>query len=124
MTLEFLKPELSVCKYKKPVCPDGGLFFTGNTDKEFSLVCETDLVPDGYTDREDGWKAFRIDGQLDFSLVGILAPIAGILAEERIGIFALSTFDTDYILIKKENEKRAASALEKNGYIISTERCI
>ena len=124
MTLEFLKPELSVCKYKKPVCPDGGLFFTGNTDKEFSLVCETDLVPDGYTDREDGWKAFRIDGQLDFSLVGILAPIAGILAEERIGIFALSTFDTDYILIKKENEKRAASVLEKNGYIISTERCI
>ncbi|MDD5944711.1 MAG: ACT domain-containing protein [Clostridia bacterium] len=124
MTLEFLKPELSVCKYKKPVYPVGGLFFTGNTDREFSLVCETALVPDGYTDREDGWKAFRIDGQLDFSLVGILAPIAGILAEERICIFALSTFDTDYILIKKENEKRAASALEKNGYIISTERCI
>ena len=68
------------------------------------------------TDRDDGWKAFRIQGILDFSLIGILAEISKILAENRIGIFAVSTFNTDYILTKKENYEKALEVLGRAGY--------
>ena len=85
-------------------------------DRERSLVCPTDRVPVATLAREDGWRAFRIEGQLDFSLVGILARISSILAAEEIGIFAVSTFDTDYILVKAENLDRALSALARAGY--------
>ena len=88
--------------------------FTGRTDEEKSLVCITDDVPE----RDDGWKAFRIQGILDFSLIGILSRIAGILAENEIGIFAVSTFNTDYILTKKENYDKALEALKQAGYEI------
>lgn len=73
----------------------------GKTGEENSLVCMTTDVPTNVTQRDDGWNAFRIQGILDFSLVGILAEIAQILAENKISIFAISTFNTDYILIKK-----------------------
>jgi hypothetical protein len=61
------------------------------------------MVPDNTIDRDDGWKAFRIVGVLDFSLIGILAKISRILATNEIGIFAVSTYNTDYILTKEEN---------------------
>ncbi|MCQ2433216.1 MAG: ACT domain-containing protein, partial [Clostridia bacterium] len=67
-------------------------------------------------DREDGWCAFRIIGTLDFSLIGILAPIADILAENKIGILALSTFNTDYVFIKAENKEKAVTVLTAAGY--------
>ena len=85
MKLEFLNTDLSVCKYDVPVYPAMGFVFTGKTDSEFSLVCETRYVPNGWTEKESGWSVFRVAGQLDFSLVGILAPIANILADENIG---------------------------------------
>lgn len=69
-------------------------------------------------ERDDGWKAFRIQGVLDFSLIGILSRISAILAENKIGIFAVSTYNTDYILVKKENYQRALKALETQGYRI------
>ena len=77
-----------------------GLYFIGSTDAELSLVCETDRVPRRTLAREDGWRALRIVGQLDFSLTGILSRIATILADEKIGIFAVSTYNTDYILFR------------------------
>ncbi len=92
--------------------------FTGRTDEEKSLVCITDDVPANVTERDDGWKAFRIQGILDFSLIGILSRIAGIFAENEIGIFAVSTFNTDYILTKKENYDKALEALKQAGYEI------
>ena len=92
--------------------------FTGRTDEEKSLVCITGDVPVNVTDRDDGWKAFRIQGILDFSLIGILSRIAGILAENEIGIFAVSTFNTDYVLTKKENYEKAIEALKQAGYEI------
>lgn len=73
-------------------------------------------MPANVTDRDDGWKAFRIQGILDFSLIGILSEISKILAENRIGIFAVSTFNTDYILTKKENYEKALEVLAKAGY--------
>lgn len=92
--------------------------FLGKTDEEISLVCETDAAPEGALAREDGWRAFRIEGVLDFSLVGILAGISAFLAENGIGIFAVSTYNTDYILTKEENFGRTLEALEKAGYEI------
>ena len=67
-------------------------------------------------ERDDGWKAFRIEGILDFSLIGILSKLSSILAEEEIGIFAVSTFNTDYILVKKENFEKALQVLADKGY--------
>ena len=92
--------------------------FTGATDEEKSLVCPVSLVPDNTIEREDGWRAFRIEGVLDFSLIGILAKISTCLAESGIGIFAISTFNTDYILTKTENFDRALKALTDAGYSI------
>ena len=117
LNLQILPQPLTVCKV------DGlegfsmsGLYFIGSTDAELSLVCETDRTPADTLAREDGWRAFRVVGTLDFSLTGILSRIATVLADERIGIFAVSTYDTDYILVKRENLDRAAGALKRAGY--------
>ncbi len=67
---------------------------------------------------EDGWRALRVKGVLDFSLTGILAKISGILANAKIGIFAVSTYNTDYILMKKENFEKALNVLSDAGYDI------
>lgn len=69
--------------------------------------------------RDDGWKAFYIDGVLDFSLIGILSQISTILANHKIGLFAVSTYNTDYILVKKENFSNALAILKAGGYEIS-----
>lgn len=121
MKLRKLSIDLSVCKLKDLSGIDLGkeFFFIGKTDEEISLVCKTEDVPDNTTDRDDGWKGFRIEGVLDFSLIGILSKISGILAENKIGIFAVSTYNTDYILVKKENFDRALDALRNEGYEIA-----
>lgn len=118
MQIKEINKDFSVCKvedYSK-VDLNAEFCFIGKTDEECSLVCLTENVPVNVTDRDDGWKAFRIQGILDFSLIGILSEISKILAENRIGIFAVSTFNTDYILTKKENYERALKVLEKAGY--------
>ena len=71
--------------------------FIGKTEDENSLVCFTRDVPQNVIKRDDGWKVFRIQEILDFSLIGILSRISGILAKESISVFAVSTFNTDYI---------------------------
>ena len=121
MEIKKIGYEFSVCKVKdySLVDFDKAFIFTGKTDEENSLVCPTREVPSNTTEREDGWKAFRIQGILDFSLVGILSAISGILADNNIGIFAISTFHTDYILTKAENEQRAAEVLVRAGYTIT-----
>lgn len=92
--------------------------FTAATDEELSLVCPSVCVPENTLTVDSGWRTFRIEGVLDFSLIGILSEISGILAESKIGLFALSTFNTDYILVKSENYTKALSALSENGYKI------
>ena len=69
--------------------------------------------------RDDGWKGFRIEGVLDFSLIGILSKISAILAENKVGIFAVSTYNTDYIFVKEENFDKAINALKDNGYDVA-----
>lgn len=69
--------------------------------------------------REDGWRAFRAAGPLDFSLTGILAGIASVLAAAGIPIFAVSTYDTDYVLVKTERYEAALDALRAAGYDVA-----
>ncbi len=120
MEIKKIDCDFSVCKVKdySLVKLDSEYCFIGKTDEEKSLVCVTEEVPANTTEREDGWKAFRIQGILDFSLIGILSKISGILAENKIGIFAISTFNTDYVLMKEENYQKALDALGSAGYKI------
>ena len=120
MVLKRLEIELSVCKLSKveDIPLQAAFYFVGRTDEEISLVCETSDVPAEVIAREDGWSAFRIEGVLDFSLVGILSKITGVLADNGIGIFAVSTYNTDYVLVKKENFERAMEALREAEYEI------
>lgn len=120
MELKKINCDFSVCKLPdySLVKLDAEYSFIGKTDEENSLVCLTKDVPANAAEIDDGWKAFRIQGILDFSLIGILSKISGILAENEIGIFAVSTFNTDYILTKKENYEKALEVLSHAGYQI------
>ena len=118
MLLDKLEYDLTVCKVSavEDIDMEADFFFVGKTDEEISLVCKTEDTPARTTERDDGWKGFRIRGVLDFSLIGILSKISGILAANDIGIFAVSTFNTDYILVKTENFEKALSVLSAEGY--------
>ena len=118
MELKILPWRLTVCKLSKITDIDwnGDFFFVGRTDEELSLVCKTEDTPSNTVERDDGWRGFRIQGVLDFSLIGILSRLSGVLAENKIGIFAVSTYNTDYILVKEEKLDRAREALIAAGY--------
>ena len=120
MKLKTLSYDLTVCKVNdlKEFDMNDEFFFIGKTDEELSLVCRTEAVPDNTIERDDGWKGFRIEGVLDFSLIGILSKISSILADAKIGIFAVSTYNTDYILVKEENFDKAVKVLREAGYEI------
>ncbi len=117
MQLEALSETFSVVKVvDRAALFVRGTMFAACTGGENSLVCETRFVPAHCIAREDGWRAFRVAGQLDFGLIGILAQIAGILADAGISVFCVSTFDTDYVLVKEQNWNAAIAALEKGGH--------
>ncbi len=120
MELKKIDHKLSVCKVADILSIDlkADFYFIGKTDEELSLVCKTEDVPLNTTERDDGWRGFRIQGVLDFSMIGILSKLSGILADNRIGIFAVSTYNTDYILVKEENFERALEALASRGYTV------
>ena len=121
MELKKLKHKLTVCKVADITAADlaGDFYFLGKTDEELSLVCRTEDTPKETIARDDGWRGFRIQGVLDFSLIGILSKLSGILAEHKIGIFAVSTYNTDYILVKEENFERALAVLAAEGYAVA-----
>ena len=120
MELKKINYDFTVCKVKseKDLDLTKEFYFVGKTDEEISLVCITEDTPVNTIEREDGWKAFRIEGVLDFSLIGILSKISTILAENEIGIFVVSTFNTDYVLVKEENFERSLILLQEKGYRI------
>ncbi len=120
MELKELPYDLTVCKVESlaDVNLNAEIFFIGKTDEELSVVCKTMDTPPSATDRDDGWKAFRIQGVLDFSLVGILSRLSGLLAENQIPIFAVSTYNTDYILLKAEFFQHAADIFRNAGYTV------
>ena len=120
MELKTFEHNFTVCKVSEITDIDISkeFYFIGKTDEELSLVCKTEDTPRKTIERDDGWRGFRIQGVLDFSLIGILSKLSGILAENKIGIFAVSTYNTDYILVKEENYERALKVLASEGYTV------
>ena len=119
MELKKLDGSFSVCKVVdySMVNLNSTYCFIGKTDEENSLVCLQEEVPENTIEREDHWKAFRIQGILDFSLIGILSEISTLLAKNSIGIFAISTYNTDYILMKEEQFENAVRYLQKQAIV-------
>lgn len=120
MELKVIDYEFTVCKVPDytQVSLESEFCFIGKTNEEKSLVCITEEVPDNALKCEHGWKAFRIQGVLDFSLIGILAAISSLLAENKIGIFVVSTYNTDYIFVKKEDFEQAQNVLSEAEYCV------
>jgi len=96
----------------------GGHFWSvTRSDAELSIVCaENDVPADASAER--GWRAFEVAGPLDFSLTGIVASLVGPLAEAEISIFVLSTFETDYLLVREPDLARAVAALAAAGHTV------
>jgi len=120
LRLHVLDQRLSVCKCEHVPTDllDCDFCSITRTANEVSVVCETARVPSNTTAREDGWRALMVCGPLDFGLIGILAKIASALAEAGVPLFAVSTFDTDYILVKEELLQTAIAALRDGGCAI------
>ena len=120
MDIEIIGGKFAVCKVSDFSLVDfsGPFVFISKTDKENSLVCPIEKIPANAVNVEKPWRAFRIAGTLDFSLIGILSAVSSVLAGNKIGIFAVSTYDTDYIFTKEENFDSAINALKNAGYNI------
>ncbi len=120
MKIKKIDLDFSICKVAdfSQINLHDEFVFVGKTDEEISLVCCSESVPKNIFECDAGWKCFRIEGVLDFSLVGILAKISTLLAENLISIYAVSTFNTDYILVKKEHFDKAILLLSQNGYTV------
>jgi hypothetical protein len=109
-----LVPEAIIPDWAK----SGGFVSITRTDDELSIVCaEADVPGDVKSDR--GWRCFKVEGPLDLSLTGVLASLVSPLAEARINIFAISTYDTDYVLVKDHMVSKAAEVLTLSGHRVS-----
>jgi len=120
LRLTILPEALAVCRLAAGDAfpawlPPHGFVSVTRTSDELSIVCPQDAVPPGVP-CEPGWCALAVAGPLDFGLTGILASIATPLAEAGISIFAISTFDTDYVLVKAERLDDAVEALRRAGH--------
>ena len=118
--LQKLDYKLSLCKLSDVGMVDftRELVFLSRTPDEISLVCESDYVPPNFIEMEEGWRALRVAGVLDFELIGIVANISRILAEAEISVFVVSTYNTDYILMKEEKFEAGVQALVRGGYAL------
>jgi len=123
LNLKLLKDKYSVCRLNKddeiPKWIFNEEFFSiTKTEDELSIVCLQDKIKEDIKCERD-WKILKIEGPLDFSLIGILSKISTLMANNNISIFAISTYDTDYILIKEESIDKAIEILENNNYNIN-----
>jgi hypothetical protein len=126
LTLLVLPDRLAVCRLPPdalpqalPALPADGFWSVTRTTEELSVILSEAAVPrESETEWriEPGWRILRVEGTLDFSLTGILASIAEPLAESGVPLFALSTYDTDYILIRDADLEWAKSALAASGH--------
>lgn len=122
LTLALLPFSLTIARLRAdqelPAWASAGQFFSiTRTAEELSVVCESALAPAG-GQAEPGWRGLKVIGPLDFSLIGILAGLSGTLAQAGISLFAISTYDTDYLLIKEDSLEAALAALRGSGYAV------
>lgn len=120
MKLERIDSDFTVCKVKDMSGVDftAPFVFFSKTDEELSLMCETGRAPSNARLAEAGWRALRVAGELDFALVGVLAKIAGALAEAGVPVFVVSTYNTDYIFMKAADFDAGVRALTEHGYTV------
>ena len=120
LTVQWLAEALVVARLPAgapvPALPADAFWSLTRTHDELSLVVSAQHLPPGTQAAESGWCALQVIGPLDFSMVGVLASIAQPLAAARISIFALSTFDTDYILLKSDTASAAEAILKAEGF--------
>jgi uncharacterized protein len=120
--LRALPGELAVCRLPAdapaPAPGAGPLSSVTRTADELSIVCPAEDAPAG-AEFERGWRALRVAGPLDFALTGVLAAVAAPLAEAEVSIFAVSTYDTDYVLVREAALPAAAEALRRAGHDVS-----
>ena len=121
MKLHLLDDLFAVCKLPdfSGVHLSGEIFFMARTDTEFSLVCPEKEIPANAIAVERGWRAMGVAGPLEFFLVGVISELAGILAREKLPIFAISTFDTDYLLVRDHHLPQALDALRQAGHEVN-----
>ena len=122
LTMSLMKDKYAVCRLSKeqriPAWAYEGEFFSiTRTPEELSIVCLQGNVPEGIK-CEFEWRMLKIEGPLDFSLIGILSKISSLLAQNSISIFAVSTYDTDYILVKEKDISNAIKVLSEDNYNI------
>lgn len=121
LTLELLEGDFGVCRLsaETPIpswCQQGDFYSITKTKDELSIVCLEAYIPSDMQPVEANWRILKIVGPLDFSLIGILSKISQLMAECGISIFALSTYETDYILVKQDKVRQAIEALIASGY--------
>ncbi|MCJ7623908.1 MAG: ACT domain-containing protein [Anaerolineaceae bacterium] len=120
LKLSVLSPRFAVCRLETGAEVPASLykmsfFSITRTDEELSIVLPEADAPQEWV-QESGWRCFKVQGPLDFGLTGILAAIAAPLADARISIFAFSTYDTDYVMVKETHLEQAKHALTENGF--------
>jgi len=123
LTVVPLEGAYAVCRLAAdaplPAWAAGGPFLSiTRTADELSVVCRQAVVPEGVR-CERGWRCLRVAGTLDFSLVGVLASLLGPLADAGVSVFAVSTFDTDYLLVKEEYLAAAVEVLRRAGHSVA-----
>ena len=123
LKIRLLKGTYAVCQIEDAenflsYFDEKDFFSVTKTEDEISVVMLQDKISSDVKVEKD-WRILKVEGILDFSLIGILAKISGILAKNSISIFVISTFNTDYILVKEEKIEKAMTVLSKEGYEIS-----
>lgn len=118
MHLKVVDYDFAICKLNsiRDIRLSQEFCFIAKTDEEISYICSVDAIPDDCVSYKSGWKAIGVKEHLAFDLVGVVASIAAILAEHEIGVYSISTYNTVYMLIRKENLDEAKRVLELNGY--------
>ncbi len=122
-SLDLSPDRLAICRFDAgspvPVWAVQAQFFSiTRTPQELSIVCTESAVPADLERVERGWRSLRVQGPLDLSLTGVLASLAAPLADAKIPIFALSTFDTDYVLVREETLQPAITALVRADHVV------
>ena len=121
-TMDVLPERLAICRLDPEDGiadwdPSAGLLSITFTETEISVVCEEAMAPPG-AECERGWRCLRVDGPLDFEMVGVLASLTRVLAHAGISVFALSTYETDYLLVRGTMLDRAVETLEAAGHTV------
>ena len=121
-SLVVLDRPFAICKLepgaKVPEWAGGEICSITRTPEELSVVCDAEGVPEQLTCERD-WRCLKVEGPLDFSLVGVLASITAALAAARVSLFAVSTFDTDYLLVREGDLDAAIRALKAHGHPVA-----